>query len=188
MPMQGELPHSPTQRQQRRHHHPYSHPSQSRRGLVANPVPPHIFCKLYPVVPVRADGAALPQAGFKPLKPRGLIQSKRCQITSDNAFPEHSARQLAVLACLESMQMPRRNLRLLADSLNRDLTPLSFPSQLVAESFHSLRSAIVSHRPRSLDHDLVCSKDNLASRSSQRAFRSRSLYNQPPARPLLHAC
>ncbi len=35
--------------------------------------------------------------------------------------------------------MARGDLRLLANSLNRDLSPLSLMSQLVAESFHALR-------------------------------------------------
>src|SRR5579864_3950948 len=136
--MQGELPYAPAKRRDRYHHRSNPHPSKVGSGLSPHPVPANILSELTPVI----DGfraAALTQVRLKPLNPWSRFQSERRHITADNPFSEDPARQRAVLSSLQRVQMPHRDLRHVADRLNRDLASFPFPPKFVAESFHSLR-------------------------------------------------
>src|SRR5260370_20981394 len=136
--MQRKLPHPPTKRNQRPPHHGHAHPSQAGRRLAPHPVSPHVFGKLSPILCFRARDAALPQTSLKSFNPGNLVQLESGQITPYNTLSEYPARQCVVVPRLQSKQMTRRDFCLLADLFHRDLTPLPLPSQLVAESFHSL--------------------------------------------------
>ncbi len=169
-PMQGKLPHAPPQHYQRRQHHRNTHPPQPCLRFNSDSVSSHVLGKLSPVGAFRTHCAALPQACFKSCDPRCFLKPQRRQIAANNPLAKHPARQLFVLPSLQRMQMARRDLRLLADLLNRDLASFSLPSQLVTESFHSLRPALDYRK------NAVCLPD--CSKHRPGFFPSQSPWNQ----------
>lgn len=102
--MQCKLPHAPTEHGQRSHHHGYTHPSRIGFLPGATTISAYIFGKLGPVA-VCTGCAALPEAGFKPLHPRGFFQFECAQIASNDPFAEHAAGQGSVISCFQRVKM-----------------------------------------------------------------------------------
>jgi hypothetical protein len=146
--MDHKRPDQPSDQRQQGKHSRHSQPSHSGSRPGSYPCPLNILSKLSPVLGggTQFSGSLQTrfQAGLEALHPGRFIQPEHLQVAPQNSLAKDAPRQIRIGTGFESLNMARRNLRLSAYRLDRDITLLAFPSQLVAESLHSLRSAIAA--------------------------------------------
>ncbi len=139
MSVKDEPPYPPRQDDQHCNHDGDPHPAHSGSFFPGAPVSPYVFGELHPVIVLHEVGATLAEACLETLQPWQLFKSQHAEIAANDSLAKYSTGKLGVVSCLQRQHMACRYLRNRADCVYRNLTPFAFLSQLVAESFHSLR-------------------------------------------------